>query len=345
MKKIIQFFQSLLFLPVAIVFALYSYWFLTIPMNESFLTGLVLLGIYFAGTIFVRLSEKHWRLSLVIFLILLPISIYLVFLEFLAHMWITDDVGIHSHLIGLIIAIILLVSQVIITIRDSASLNKTAVMPLLLFMVSLPFFVLNFGYFIVYHSSTEIIEKAQFGQYTYLIVAEKDGDFHGYETFYKCHKWRFSCNGLYGSYSPTIGWKIIIDDQKKEVSLFNETTLGLMYTDGENPRAYTGNGGILHDHLYNLSETCNNFNDDDGYYKCETYTYVPYKCNMKSILCESIPIQYEEDYYGYYYWVENESTNEISLYNEDDILIFTYGTHPRCYVDGCKILKQDSAIP
>jgi hypothetical protein len=339
MKKIIQFFQSPLFLPVAIVFALYLYWFLTIPMNESFLTGLILFAIYFSGTIFVRLSEKHWGLSQLVFLILLPTSIYVAILEFWAHMWITDDIGIHSHLIGLIIAIVLLAIHAIVTIRDRVNLNKTVIMSLLLFVVSLPYFVLNFGYFVVYYSSTEIIEKAQFGQYTYLIVAENDGDFHGYETFYKCHKWGFTCEGLYSSYSPTIGWKIIIDDQKKEVSLFDEITLGLMYTDGENPRAYTGDGGILRDHLYNLSEKCNNLNNNKGYYACESYTYIPYKCNMKSVLCESIPIQYTEDNYGYYYWVENESKNEISLYDENDALIFMYGAHPLCYVDGCKILE------
>jgi len=218
-------------------------------------------------------------------------------------------------------------------------------MSLLLFIVSLPFFVINFGYFIVFYLSTEIIEKAQFGSYTYFILDEKDSDFHGYETFYKCSKWGFTCEGLYGSYSPTIGWKIIIDDQKKEVSLFDEVNLGLIYTDGENPRAYNGAGGILYDHLYYLSEKCNNLNNNKGYYDCESYTYIPYKCNMKSVLCESIPIRYTEENYGYYYWVENDSKNEISLYNEDEVLIFTYGIHPRCYVDGCKILKQESLAP
>ena len=344
MKKIIQFFQSPLFLPVAIVFALYLYWFLTIPVNESFLTGLILLAIYSVGTIFVRLSEKHWAFSLVIFLILLPISIYVAVLEFWAHIWIIADVGIHSHIIGLIIAIVLLVIHAVITFQSKVSLNKTAVMSLLLFMVTLPFFVLNFGYYVVYYLSTEITEKVQFENYTYLIVRAEDSDFHGYDTFYKCFKWKFTCEGLSGDYS-SMGWKIIIDEQNKEVSLFEEGTSRLVYTDGKNPRAYNGTGGILYDHLYYLSEQCNNLNNDEGYYKCESYTYIPYKCNMRSVLCESIPIQYREDNYGYYYWVEDESRNEISLYDENDALIFTYGAHPRCYVDGCKILKQDSATP
>lgn len=340
MKKITQFFKSLLFLPVVIIFALYIYWLIVIPTSVSSLFVLIfLVAIYFAGTVVVRLFEKHWKPSLIIFLILLPISIYVVILEIWAHLWLTTDVGIHNHVIGVILAIVLLATHTILTFQ-----NKTAKMPLLLFTVMLPFFVLYFGYFVVFYLSTEIIEKAQFGNYTYIILDEKDSDFHGYETFYKCYKWGLTCENLYSDYS-SMGWKIIIDEQNKEVSLFEEGTSSLVYTDGKNPRAYNGTGGILYDHLYYLSEQCNNLNNDKGYYKCESYTYIPYNCNMRSVLCESIPIQYKEDNYDYYYWVEDELKNEISLYNENDALIFTYGEHPRCYVDGCEILKQDSATP
>jgi hypothetical protein len=326
-----------LFLPVAIVFVLYIYWLLKFPIDESFLGGLIILAFYFAGTIFVRLSEKHWAFSLLIFLILLPISIYIAILEFVAHIWITTDLEIHSHLIGLAIAVTLLVVDAALIIRNHGRLNRAAVMPLLLFIVTLPFFTLNFGYFVVYYSSTGIIDQVQFENSTYLVVHAEDSDFHGYVTFYKCSTWRFSCEGLYGSYS-SMGWKIVIDEQNKEVSVFEEGTSSLVYTDGKNPRAYAGTGGTLYDHSYYLSEQCNNLNNDEGYYKCESYTYIPYKCNAKSILCESIPIQYTEEYYGYYYWVEDVSKNEISLYDENDVLIFTYGKDSRCYVDGCKIL-------
>jgi len=41
----------------------------------------------------------------------------------------------------------------------------------------------------------------------------------------------------------------------------------------------------------------------------------------------------------------NEETDEISAYNDWDdnpnrTLIFTYGEHPRCYVEGCEILEE-----
>ena len=337
MKKTIKFFRSLLFLPVAIVFVLYIYWLRKFPVDESFLGGLTLLAVYFAGTIFVRLFEKHWASSLIIFLILLPISIYLAILEFVAHLWITTDLEIHSHLIGLAIAVILLGVNVVLTIRNYESINRATVMPLRLFIVTLPFFLLNFGYFAVYFSSTEIADQVRFENSTYLIVYAKDSDFHSHVTFYRCSTWRFSCEPLYGSYSSS-GWKIIIDEQHKEVSVFEEGFSRLVYTDGKNPRAYTGAGGQLYDQTYYLSEQCNSVNNDQGYYKCESYTYVPYSCNAESILCESIPIQYTVEYSGYYYWVEDVSKNEISLFDDNDVIIFTYGKDSHCYVDGCKIL-------
>jgi hypothetical protein len=302
------------------------------------LTNLFLAEIYFAGTVFVRLSEKHWVFSLIIFLILLPISIYLAVLEFVAHIWITTDLEMHSHLIGLAIAVILLVIDAVLTIQNQGRLNKAAAMPLLLFMVTLPFFLLNFGYFVVYYTSTEIIDQVQFENSTYLIVYAEDSDFHGHVTFYKCPTRRFLCDALYGSYSSA-GWKIIIDEQNNEVSVFEDGFSRLVFTDGENPRAYAGTGGKLYDHTYYLSEQCNNLSNDKGYYKCESYTYIPYRCNAQSILCESIPIQYTEEYYGYYYWVEDVAKNEISLYDDNDVLIFTYGKDSRCYVDGCEILQ------
>jgi hypothetical protein len=345
MKKIIQFFRSSLFLPVAIDFVLYIFWLLTVAMNESLLTGSILLTIYFAGTIFVRLSEKHWGASLLVFLILPPISIYVAGVEFWGNVLLAAITGIHNHIIGLMMAIALLIAHAVIVFQSKVRMNTTAVMPLFLFIIMLPFFTLNFGYYL----STVVKEKAQFGQYTYLIVDAEDSDFHGYLAFYKCARWGFSCELLYRHPSPTIGWKIIIDEQKKEVSLFDDVYTNFLYTDSKNPRDYAiGIGGILNDHLYSLSEKCNNPNNNKGYYDCESYTYIPYKCNIAGVLCNPIPIRYTTDNDGYYYWTENEFQNEISLYNSsntDDILIFTYGAHSRCYVDGCEILKQNSIEP
>lgn len=365
MKKIIQFFNSPFFLPVAINFLLYICWLLTININESLLTGLIFFPVYLMVTVFAKLSEKHWVFYLLIFL-LLPVSIYKAGQYFWAQILFTVVVGIHSYTLGVFLSIALFFVYLANTFVGKANTNRKTVAALFLFIVTLPFFVLNFGYYL----PKIISERERFGQYTYLIFDSQDSDFHPYLAFYKCARWEFDCQNLYSSYNATIGWKIIIDEQKKEVSLFDEIYPKFLYTDGESPREYAaGTGGIFKDYIYDLSEKCNNPIEHESYVDCESYTYIAYKCNINGALCNPIPIRYTtnySDYDHYYHWIKNDLKNEISLYdmattydlantdnmtttfgtpNTDDILIFTYGAHPRCYVDGCEVLEQDSIEP
>ena len=341
MKKIIQFFNSPFFSPVAINFLLYLGWLLTISINESLLTGLILFPIYLIGTVFAKLSEKHWAFYLFLFL-LLPISIYTAGKNFWTEVLFTVVVGINSYFWGGFLAITLFFVYLVNMFKGKVSINKKTAMSLFLFIVTLPFFVLNFGYYL----PKIISERARFGQYTYLIFDSQNSDFHPYLAFYKCARREFNCEPLYSSPSATIGWKIIIDEQKKEVSLFDDIHTNFLYTDGENPRDYAyGRGGILNGYLYSLSEECS-YKDSDV--TCGTYTHTPYKCNINGTSCNPLPIRYTTNYDYYYYWIENELQNEISLYistDTDEILIFTYGVHSRCYVDGCEILEQNSIEP
>ena len=216
------------------------------------------------------------------------------------------------------------------------------VISLFLFIATLSLFVLILGYYLPRATS----ERARFGQYTYLIIDSVNSDFHPYLAFDKCARWEFTCERLYSSPSATIGWKIIIDEQKNEVSLFDEIYKNFLYTDGEHPRDYArGTGGTLRDNLYSLSEECIRMESN---VTCGTYTHIPYKCSINGTSCDPIPIRYTTKYDYYYHWIENELQNEISLYistDTDEIMIFTYGAHSRCYVDGCEILEQNSIEP
>ena len=340
MKKVIQFFNSPFFLPVKIIFFLYIWWLLTINNNESLATGLILFPFYLTGMVFVKLIEKHSVFFLLSFL--LAIAIYQARQFFWAELLFTIDVGILSYIWGGISTITLLLiylANIFEGFESKVRLNRKTAMSLFLFIVMLPLFTINFGYYF----PKLISERARFGKYTYLIFETYNSDFHPVSDFYKCKRWEFECELLYGTPDMT-RQKIIIDEQNKEVSLFDDVYMQFLYTDGENPRYYSfGTGGILKDHLYSLSEKCNNPNNDKGYYDCESYTYIPYKCNIAGVLCNPIPIKYTTNNNdGYYYWTENELQNEISLYKSDDIddiLIFTYGSHSRCYVDGCEILE------
>lgn len=345
MKKVIQFFNPSFFLPVKIIFFLYIWWLLTINVNESLVTGLILFPFYLIGMVFVKLLEKHSFFQLLLFFFL-TLVIYKTRQFFGAELLFTIDVGIGSYIWGGILTITLFLiylANIFEGFENKVRINRKTAISLFLFTFTLPLFTINFGYYF----PKLISERARLGEYTYLIFETYNSDFHPMNVFYKCKRWEFECELLYGTPSATIGQKIIIDEQNKEVSLFDDVYMQFLYTDGENPRYYAfGTGGILNDHLYSLSEKCNNPNNDKGYYDCESYTYIPYKCNTAGVLCNPIPIRYTTNNNdGYYYWTENELQNEISLYKSDDIddiLIFTYGSHSRCYVDGCEILEQNN---
>jgi hypothetical protein len=291
--------------------------------------------------VFVKLIEKHSFFLLLFFL--LTIAIYQARQFIGAELLFTIDVGIGSYIWGGILTITLFLIYLANIFEGKVHINRRIALSFFLFTFTLPLFTINFGYYF----PKLISERARFGEYTYLIFETYNSDFHPLDVFYKCKRWKFECEHLYGSFGSLGGWKIIIDEQNKEVSLFDEKYNRFLYTDGKSPRDYAfGTGGILKDHLYSLSEKCNNPNNDKGYYDCESYTYIPYKCNITGVLCNPIPIRYTTNNNdGYYYWTENELQNEISLYKSDDIddiLIFTYGTHSRCYVDRCEILEQNN---
>lgn len=341
MKKIIQFFNSPFFSPVAIIFLLYLCWLLTININESLFTGLILFPVFLIVTGLAKLSEKHWGTYLLMFF-LLPISIYKAGQYFWTEIFFTFVVGVNSYIWGGLLSITLFFIYLANTFANKANTNRKNVISLFLFIATLPLFLLNFGYYFPRVTS----ERARFGQYTYLLFDSQTSDFHPYLAFYKCSRWEFNCELLYRSKSPTIGWEIIIDQQKKEVSLFDDVHTNFLYTDGKNPRYYAyGRGGILKNNIYSLSEECIRMTSE---VTCGTYTYIPYKCNINGTSCNPIPMRYTTNYDYYYYWIENELQNEISLYistDTDEILIFTYGVHSRCYVDGCEISKQISIEP
>ncbi len=274
MKKVIQFFNPPFFLPVKIIFFLYIWWLLTINVNDSLLTGSILFPIYLTGMVFAKLTEKNSIIYLLIFS-LLAISIYEARHFFETELLFTIEVGIESYIWGGILAITLLfiyLASIFEGFEGNVRTNRKTVMSLFLFMFMLPFFTINFGYYL----PKLISERVRLGQYTYIIFSSQDSDFHGYLAFYKCARREFDCENLYGSYSATIGWKIIIDEQNNEVSLFDDVYNSFLYTDSKNPRYYAiGTGGILNEHLYSLSEKCNNPNYDKGYYDCESYTYIP----------------------------------------------------------------------
>jgi hypothetical protein len=215
--------------------------------------------------------------------------------------------------------------------------SKSKILSVVLFVITLPILGINILYFVSYYPA--VLDKAEFGNFKYYISSGIDMDFHSHLTFYKCKKWGFYCIDLYRTYDRQDFEKIIIDKTENEVSaISNGRDSRLVYTDGKNPRLYEGYPEQLGNHIYQVSTDYESTNCGNRY--CDQIIYTLYECNLDYKSCNSLPIQYTESYDGVPNLIANETTNEISAYDiYDETLIFTYGEHPRCYVEGCKILK------
>jgi hypothetical protein len=80
---------------------------------------------------------------------------------------------------------------------------------------------------------------------------------------------------------------------------------------------------------------------------CGGLTYTLYECDLSFKSCDTLLIQYTQfDTRDFLVLEADETANEVKLYEEDfetdDVkLIFAYGEHPRCYVEGCEILEEN----
>lgn len=204
------------------------------------------------------------------------------------------------------------------------------------FLTTLPIFTFITFNFVVY--SPTVWATDELGDYKYYIVEEIWDYPHSDTDFIKCKKLSFQCDYLSGIRFARP--EIVVDEQNNEVSVID--TRGLVYTDGLNPRRYTGHeGGRLGGNLYYLSEICRNFYQEGD---CKSYTFIPYECNVNNKSCDPLPIKFESDIDFYPLWETDDANNEISLHyvdNDNDVLIFTYGEHPRCFIIECEILKQE----
>lgn len=330
MARIISLSKQALRFPVIWVGVLYLFWLMFIPINESYIPGIILLGAYLIITVLEKLANRSWLFSLALVFVLLPIVWEASILTFwLLTGWLDREVI-------FIVLVIVFAGYPLISILQKPS-SKDKVLSLLLFIVTLPVLAINVIYFVSYFP--EVVDQTKFGEFKYYIVSGIDMDYHSHLSFYKCKQWSLKCDILYGTYDRQDFEEIIIDKEKNEVSaISSEPHSRLVYTDGEHSRLYEGYPTRLGDHIYQMSTeydagTCASSS-------CDTYIYTLYECNLNYTSCNPLPVQYSAVYDNVIILNANEITDEINASDGDDTLIFTYGKHPVCYVDGCVILDQ-----
>jgi len=339
MKRVFDFLKQPLLFPILILGAIYIFWLLTAPADfENYDAGLVMFGIYVLITLLAQAASTNWKFTLGFVILALPLIFLLTFFIGLV-LYDAQLFGWYKSWTVFIVEMLFATIYPAIVLL-SKRMNKNGKTSLILFFTMLPILAASILYPMYFYPVT--LDEAKLGDYKYYIGSTIDWDNHSFQTFYKCNKWSFNCEELTGSYSA-VGWEIIVDEQNNEVSLLGYR--GLVFTDGENPRSYSPPAAEFKNHIYQFSDECNNFNNNKGYYSCDSYTYQLYECDTNYKSCGSLPVQYTvRDFDALLVIEENEETSEINVYDDWDDnpnrkLIFTYGEHPRCYVEGCEILK------
>ncbi len=213
-------------------------------------------------------------------------------------------------------------------------------------IVSVPAAIFLFGnilHAMAFFPSLDVISKCNGNTY-YITWMHPFGDYQW--TFYNLTVWRsfLKYDSSFFGYLPGAGpYKVICDEKRNEANIIRTANDVLVYTNGENPRSYDQYAGIeFNGYQYFLAWQCNHWSPST----CDSETYTLYQCNLDFKSCDSLPLQYTTEKSDEFFVFEaDETANEINLYDDfddnlDRALIFTWGEHPRCHVEGCKILEK-----
>lgn len=135
-------------------------------------------------------------------------------------------------------------------------------------------------------------------------------------------------------------FEIICDEERGAANIIRTINDVLIYSHGLKKVSYDDWAGAqLGQNRYFLAWQC----DEWGINTCDLETYTLHECTLEYKSCDSLFISYTTSVYSLVLNAD-EIANEIRLYDDYDdnperTLIFTYGKNPRCYVEGCEILK------
>ena len=290
---------------------------------------------------------KAIRLISNICVFVLPILVILYF-------WWTQDTQFTIFLInhktllfgcGLILWIVFL-----LTLTTLATRKRVAV-GIIFFLITTPCLTISSlcligdlpGYSLFFSNLPQIDNHIQFEKNTYYLISEIGEWGISHQELYKCGGQATHCEQL-GEVGIHSDDHFIPDVSNNDLNVVNGEN-DLIYTYGEHSRSYEGYSKTkLGNHLYYVSDECNTWGN--SYHDvCETSIYFLYECNLNNTGCSQMPFQY----IGNAFYIEmkpNELTNEINIYFDigtypgTTTLIYTYGPHPRCYVNGCTITSE-----
>jgi hypothetical protein len=250
----------------------------------------------------------------------------------------------------LILWIVFLLNLVVLAARKRIALG------IILFLMTAPCLTISSlcligflpGYSPFVSNLPQIDDHIQFEKNTYYLTSEIGEWGISHQELYKCGGQTINCEQL-GEVGIHSDDHFIPDVSKNELNIVNGEN-NLIYTYGEHSRSYEDYSKTrLGNHLYYVSEDCNTW-ANDYHDSCGTYIYSIYDCGLNIISCNRLPFQYIEGAQyiegdGYPSLQVDSTAKEINFYIEfgssiQNTLIYTYGPHPRCYVNGCTITSE-----
>jgi len=209
--------------------------------------------------------------------------------------------------------------------------------------ITIFFFLLNSLCIAVF--MPRVIDTAKYNRTTYYLVSYSTWPDAPW-TLHQLTKWQ----GFFGYDSHDVGVSGSLEiryDKKMQlvsvVKVFPTNYERLIYLDSLPSRRFDEIEVEFEGERYYPSYECNR--NPKYPYLCETYTYMLYQCELDNTLCKPLPFRYTGDYAFEMYIERGNNTNDINVffdigdYPGIKTLIFIVSDHPRCYVEGCEILK------
>lgn len=221
--------------------------------------------------------------------------------------------------------------------------TKSVALKVMLAIVNIMLLTINALYLIIHIPNIETTAMCNGIKY-YITHGAPLGDEQW--TYVQVSKWRgIFYESYFWGYSGANEIKCDVDNKEALfLDLYGDPPT-LTIIDGENSqRFYRFAGAQLGDDLFFLSEDwslLDNCNSDKNQV-CSVFIYTLYTCKSNYTECNSLPISYTAGYVDYLELRANETTHEVSLFqqylgSDDESLVFTYGENSHCYVDGCTI--------
>lgn len=256
---------------------------------------------------------------------------YFVYLRFFPYLLpLSTDLGIiRSFPLGSIVGFIMLFLALIFS-------DYSIVVRIIVFLPSAYFCGLISLIFLFSLGSTpeEIYTSTEFGDWHYHITTTGVPTESWMQVnVYRCNSHDMACERIFyelgGSTVYSAGF--IVDDSMGEVHVLHDGHL--VFTDGFQPREIHWYEE-LNDSIYTIGSFLPYGSSSDR------HTYVLHKCESSYKSCQQLPFKY---IYidGSINITFDESTDELKIYlyksTIGDVLIYSYGTEPKCYVEECSI--------